>query len=618
MSSLCTPLCNPLNLGGLLRSLVCGFAWLFLVSAGYAQTTDGAAATPEVKEAQEPKHTDVRPSSFQEITPGKTTREELVDTVGEPKEALIEGDEEILVYSLGPFPRVEMIVSGEVVDSIVVHMATATPPKAVAEELGLKEFVATTILGPDGDRMGQVYPERGVAFSFVPDENPALVGQLILEPISAEFFLLRAKDDSITNYEQKVADLNYVLSVDPKNSVACWLKARLYAKARYDARALANVERALETERNNPRYRLLRAELRSRLGQHTSALHDARFLAAQKHSDVVRAEAAIVLGDLLANGPKRDYPRAMEQHLAAIKLVAPLVASESDAERARARELLIRAHLAVAKDVTHGEWSGKNESAPEWLKVAKELTDQYLTEDNGDAVTRLQLLQQALACYVGMRGVVDPADVAQESQEFGEQLLSTAKDDLRRREIIWLMADALVETVQIEQMRGQPEKVVEYTAQAEQLLEQLNKNDDSKRKNDVLGRLYFLTGTTFAVHSGEHREAIHWYERCLPHLAKIRPPNGSLDLVRHGQRFISIGVSYWEVGNKAEAIRLTESGLRIMTTAIETGKLDAAPLTVPYGNLAAMYRSVGRESDAQRLADRATRVESEGRSALRR
>ncbi len=593
-----------------------GLQWTATVALGAPGDSPKPVATAAFSE---PSHTDVRPSRFQEIIPGETTRATLIETAGAPQSEDSQGEETVYTYKLGPFRKVEVIVAHDVVESIVAHLESPTSAASIADELGLSNFVPAIVYGSQSEVLGQVYPERGVALSFAPNSTDGMVSQIVLEPISPQFFLLRAKSDTSPDYERKIADLNYVLQADPQNAQARGLKAEVFAAAGYYGRALTNVVEALKADPANLRHRLLLAELHHQHGRYTAALEEAQQVLSRADSSLIHGRAEALLGNLIANGPGRDYQAAMEHHLAAVELLRPLLVSPQLLVRRAARKEMLEVHLAIANDITHGQWAGKKESAPEWLKLARELSEQLIAEDEGDEIVRLYLYHQALASYVGMRGQVDPAEVAETALQLGKRLLSQTNDRLRRRELQWLLVDALVEAVRAEQLRGTIYKVTQYTREADELIRTLAQTEESEARVDFTrGRLYFLIGTTFAIEAGDHQRAVSWFDKAKPHLMKTHPPAGSVDLVRHGQRFVSMGVSYWETNGRDEALRLTERGLQLMSAAVEQGNLDKAPLAVAYGNLAAMYRSIGRPEDAKRLAARASQIESGAGEAITR
>src|SRR5687768_15630061 len=119
-----------------------------------------------------------------------------------------------MVYEVGPFPKVEVILAGDVVDSVVIHLAEPVAEADVLTELGLGSFAGVDILDDNGDILGRSVPERGVALSYSGDASQRQVSQVVLASISSEPFLLRATADKQQRYEQVLADATYALGID--------------------------------------------------------------------------------------------------------------------------------------------------------------------------------------------------------------------------------------------------------------------------------------------------------------------------------------------------------------------------------------------------------------------
>jgi hypothetical protein len=71
-----------------------------------------------------------------------------------------------------------------------------------------------------------------------------------------------------------------------------------------------------------------------------------------------------------------------------------------------------------------------------------------------------------------------------------------------------------------------------------------------------------------------------------------------------------MAVSYWEQGDRGEALRLTEQGLEWMERASSDGKLEKSALAVPYSNLARMHQLQGDEQKAKQYAELAARAKA--------
>ena len=568
-------------------------------------------------EDRPPVH-DVRVSSFQEITPGETTVAEIEESLGQPLDQLMQGDSLTFVYKVGPFPRVEFVTQDDVVSTIVIHLAKPTTPNEVARELGLGDFAPATVVGETGEELGQVYPERGVVFSF-PPEGGRKVSQLMLTTIAAESFVLRARGNRY-GHERARADLDYAIELDSDNADAHWLKARVLAAAQRHQDALDEVNTAVRLNGAEPHYRLTRSALLFEMDQYKHALADAQHVV--DHQDTpksLQAQAESQLGNLLAEGPQRYFDKAMHHHLAAIGAAAPFATHPNSSERRAALRVLVDAHLAVANDITRGDWSKKAEAVPKWLRSANELVANA-GDDHADYESlQLLVLCRALSSYVGMEGEIDPTELLAKTMRHGQRMIDETDDSIRKTELRWHLVQALFDAVRIERNREQTANVLKHGKLAIELIDVMAQGAPSTpRARYLVGRLHFYVGSAFAVDEDNHERAVHWYGKALSYFSSDLPTIHAHDRGHHGQRFISMGVSYWQMNSRDRAVALTRRGLELMQKAYEEGSLDKQALGIPYGNLAAMYRVLGRTTDAKRLAERAMEFESGPTTTRRR
>ena len=78
------------------------------------------------------------------------------------------------LYSVDPFPRVEVAYSGDnKVTSLVIRFERGFPAAQVAEQLELSKVQPVLVSNELGEVLGQSYPERGVLFSFEPAADPS-------------------------------------------------------------------------------------------------------------------------------------------------------------------------------------------------------------------------------------------------------------------------------------------------------------------------------------------------------------------------------------------------------------------------------------------------------------
>ena len=116
---------------------------------------------------------------------------------------------------------------------MVIRLNHTFPAAGVAQQLELSNIRPVLVSNELGEILGQAFPERGVLFGFEPSEIPGKatmrVVQIILEPISAEPFVLRAETLLNSRPEFSASDLEQAVRLDPSNGRARWLLARVLA-----------------------------------------------------------------------------------------------------------------------------------------------------------------------------------------------------------------------------------------------------------------------------------------------------------------------------------------------------------------------------------------------------
>ncbi len=554
----------------------------------------------------------IEAASFKGVTPGATTLAQVQQAWGPPQEMTKQEGMLIHLYAIEPFDRIEVSYFQDKVTSVVVRFHRAFPAQTVAEQLELGNMVPVLVSNELGEILGQVYPERGVLFAFDPSDEPGQpsmqVAQIILEPITAETFILRAETHLTTQYESSRRDLEYAISLEGDNARAHWLLSRIQMTLGAFEEALASSARAVELDANDVRYRVTRAQVLGQVGDLKAAVAEATHaVQAADQRPHVKARAMCLLGDLHASGASPDYRRALKYHMEAIRVAGTLAEAKHPAVRLAAKEVLIDAHLGAAHDIAWGEWDDKVAAVPKWLDRARAVVEDVIENESGDDEHRFRLATRALAACVGMRGEVDPGPWTEEALRTGNLLVEAAADQpARTARLRWELGMALYDALQVYQMRGEHDAALRFGEQAIGYLEQADAEARAPTTSYLLGRLYFRLGAIHAIRDGNHREAIVWFDKALPELAKPIPPGAAAELGRHGETFVSMGVSYWEVKQRDEAVELTEHGLKLMQQAVEQGSLDAKALAVPYGNLTSMHRQMGREDRARQFERMAT------------
>jgi hypothetical protein len=273
--------------------------------------------------------------------------------------------------------------------------------------------------------------------------------------------------------------------------------------------------------------------------------------------------------------------------------------------------VLVDAHLSAAHDIAWGEWKDKPKAVSRWLeRAASVATD--LVDNEGAGEDRLfRLYTRSLAALVGVRGGIDPAPAAQAVVATGDKLILMARDADRKAQLQWEVGMALYDVVQICQMRSEPAKALKFGEIAAKYLSDSIEARPGQASPFLLGRLYFRMGTIHAMQDGDHKAAVEWFDKAVPLMERASTDELAGGLGRHGEAFVSMGVSYWEAGQRDKGVALTQKGIQWMEQAAKQGGMDRLLLAVPYGNLAAMHRKLGDNDKANHFQEMASRVKGE-------
>jgi tetratricopeptide (TPR) repeat protein len=325
---------------------------------------------------------------------------------------------------------------------------------------------------------------------------------------------------------------------------------------------------------------------------------------------IVRARALAQMGELAAQGGVHDCRQAVKYHMEAIRVADPLAIDYHKTVRRAAKQILIDSHLAIARDIAWGHWQQKSRAAPLWLARAWEFAEETIARDQGSVELRLRVAQHALLALAGFPSEEGPSEWVEKAQAAAEEIARNTDDALGRQRAQWQLGVAYFHAMQMEHMRGEVEAGLKYGELAVQQLESGSANRVLGPEDDhLIGQLFFSIGALHAVHRGDHEEAVSWYERAAPALVRTAPVSPLTDPKRHGDALVSMGVSYWELGQKEKAVELTKMGAETIRTVVEDGLVDQVALAVPFSNLAAMHEMLGEAEQAQNYAEMAGRTE---------
>ena len=558
---------------------------------------------------------DIQPSSFRGVKPGVTTQAELQRAWGDPSKRRGPTEAAIWCYAFEPFSQVEAAIEDDRVASIVLRLAKPTDPAKLAVDLGLKSFRPAVVCDEAGVILGRVYPERGVLFSFAPEEESPLVAHIVLEPIAAEGFVLRVQHDLYDRLSQNLDDLRIALRMAPDDVRAYGLQASRLARLGRYGEALESVDQGISRQPDRPELHLIRAELLLERGEENAARAAVdRALRIENLSEYLRARAELLQGRILTEGRQFDPRQAVVHCEKAIEQGAAAAKDRNFVVRREAQLTVIEAHLMLARCVAGSNWKGKHESSQRWLDQAARLAKTLVEHDYGD-MSKLSfwLLRGSLAAYAEDGALFDPKEAASAALDEGRRRITEADDPLLRRATEWELGMAAYHAMRVELERGNGKAAQQLAVIALEHLEVGAKDRDRTPHFDlIMGRVYYELGAAQALGAGKHPAAAAWYDRAAEHLGRLKswlPPD---DLGRLGEQQVTMGVSYWEVGAQARAIETTKAGLAAMQKAHSAGALDEAALAAPHANLASMFQTLGETQTASEHARIAEKIEGQG------
>lgn len=556
----------------------------------------------------------VRAAAFRGVTPGVTSREELTRMWGAPQKQTEHNGVLTMHFTVAPFSRVETAVSGERVVSLVGYFRDPATQAEVAEMFDLAGLTAAVIQDERGAQLGCVYPERGLLLGYAAGGGDVpRVAQAAWEPVAAEGFQLRAEQHWRQRPQQSLDDLQQALQIQPHSTRAAALAARILEDAGKTADALTAINEAIEQAPDDAGLRLQRARLLLNLGRYDDAEADLEAARGQPEASLVqRAKVMLLTGDHLAFSPRRDVRTAMRHHQEAAQLAATALADAASTPRIEAAEVAIEADLAIARDLALGKWRQRDAAFRQWIDHAEQVAASLPVEEAAE--WRFRIACAALVALSASPDLLDPTPYAAAANKAGQRLLSQTTDRWRRAQIQWRLGEALFEASQTLRVSGERDTARGYVQNVQQLLEAAAPHrDETNDTAHLLGRMYFALGVEEAVGKGDHQAAVKWYDKAAPRLLRRVPATRRHDLGVHGERMVSMGVSYWHVEQRVRAVNLTERGLRMMQDAVEQGLLPQTALAAPLNNLASMNGALGNEDQARqyrtRLVDFQTPVE---------
>lgn len=581
------------------------------------QISEGGSAVvpPSSVGASQDQNTRFEPASFNGVVAGETNEATLFEKWDQPLKTEKGEGGATHQFKVDPFKLVEAVVEKGTVVSVVIHLETPFAADLVTQQLELDDVNPVLVANELGDVLGQAFPERGVLFAFEPSLKKGrpslLVRQIVLEPIGPESFLLRAETRKTSDFRGALADLDVVLSMNPGSARAHWLRSGLLSKVGRHEEALEAARSAVELENTNPRYRLSCAEALWRCENPTDALLECQAAAdLAKDAPHVKAAVLLLMGDIHAEEPLSDYKKAIQFHMKAIEIAEPAAEDRHPAIRLAAKEVLVDAHLGAAIDVASGNWRNKDVAVAKWLAGAGSRNEDLIAEAGRAEEHRLHLAAVALRACAGAKDAVDPAPWGKSLIENAIALVKDREDPLYRLWVRRQAAGGMCDCLRVSHWRGETEQALSCGEAAwEWLAEEFQRPEATDADRLLLGRMCFMTGSIHALVRESHEEAVPWFDKAAPLLLENPALERGPDRAWAADCLVSMGVSYWQTGNREKAVEVTAAGGSLLESLVREGLAEAAKLSVPYGNLAAMHGELGETQKAELFAQKSKDAE---------
>jgi len=400
--------------------------------------------------------------------------------------------------------------------------------------------------------------------------------------------------------------------LEPNNARAHWLLGRVLATGEQQDKATTTLGKAVRLEPDNPQYRVTYAQSLAQTGRLPEAVKEAqKAVETGGNRPHVKAQALCLIGDLLASGAQPDFQKALTLHTQAIQIAEPLARDPHPAIRTSAKETMVNAHLGAAHDIAWGQWKEKPKAVARWLERASAIADDMVKNEESGPELLFRVHARSLAAYVGLRGDIAPEQASEAVVAVGEKLIAAARDPNRKAQLQWELGMALYDAVQVCQMRSDSAGALKHGEDAAKYLSEAYAANASSASGLLLGRLYFRLGTIHAMNKHDHKAAVAWFDKALPFVERPAAEDAAANLGRQGEALVGMGVSYWETGRREKAVALTQKGIKWMEQAVKQGDLERSALAIPYGNLAAMHRTLGATDKADHYQELAGRVKEE-------
>ena len=559
-------------------------------------------------------------TSFSGLIAGESTAEQVRQELGEPTTTLSQSGMLVQTYMLEPYDRVGVVLRADLLESIHVQLAEPVQIDELCKQLELPAAQGVDLPVTDGELQTRLYAKHGVSLYYLVLDGAILVQKVDFHRIRQHDLLRVAKELEHREYIRALELARISQQLDPDLAEAFAIEARVTARAGQIALALNALTRVSRLDPADNQSRLLQAQLWAQVNRRQMAIKQAREI--RNNSEVaplVRAQATLVLAELI--GQAGDADAALQYFKEAIERASQAAKDTSGSDRDTAILVLIEAHRAVAREIARGEWheSEKVVAIERWLDVASELGEQLQSRQAAPVLLELEGLAARLEIQRGLQVKFDETAISEQFFQLGESLIEQSTDELFQQEVHWQIGRGLFSAARLAKDRGAFDEAIAQGMLAHKHLKAaMSPREEDLEGKALIGGISFLVGSQHAIARQDHEQAVTWYQRALPFLNHAGMENSWTRRGWHGERFVSMGLSFWKTGDRERGLELTEQGIAWVEKAVQQDGFPRRHLEVPYGNASIMYQTLGRQEQARKMAERAAELQSKGDSGVQR
>ena len=393
-----------------------------------------------------------------------------------------------------------------------------------------------------------------------------------------------------------------------------WFEVELYAQLGEYTKAIKLATPIIAKKSATFSQRLTHAWLLAQTGRITEARTKVAEVRQAAKDNLVKAQAEHLFGNLTAMGADRDLRASVKHQTTANSLARPYLKDRDRLARRSARRLIIDVQLALARNVAAGPFKDRKKVALEWWQAGiNAANEQPLTRK--DIALQYEITRQLLVANAELSEPVSANIYAERLQSLFKSQLAGCSDKQFTARLQYQHAESLYNLARISRKQGQFDAALRYAVAARKLFYQNQNTDTDSMAFYLQGCTNFLIGSMYAAFEEDHAKACGYYDSALKQLRGAVPVIRGHEMGIHGERFVSMGVSYWEHERRDDAVSLTKEGAALMERAVSKKLITRSALVVPYGNLAEMNKTLGKDSESE---DYARKAEAAGTKPTKR